>query len=192
MLTDGQMESNASPSILSVSRDAVQMPLGAAQPIFDYWQSICGDQFAPAWGSDFRLDELDIKLLPEISVVDVVNGGETYKYRYWGTRHARVKGFEMTGKFIDDGPSELVKSFGYHQFGEILRERRPLTFVYRVEYPGKIHSDHFTLRVPISDDGNNVTKIVSYQDLHTNRKDWEVLFMNFTRCLESNSPGSFF
>jgi hypothetical protein len=140
-------------------------PLGNGQSIYDYWAKVRGANFAPRWGDDFKLSEIDFKLLPEMSVVDVINNGEGFRYRFWGTKNVETKGFEMTGKLMDEGPSPIFIEHGKIQFEAVLSSRKPLVFVYEVAYLKSWKRAWQSLRLPISDDGHTISKIATYQDL---------------------------
>lgn len=153
-----------------------EVDLGRAGRVFEYWESCRGSAIAPRWGSDFRLYELPADILPNISVVDVLDGGERYYYRFWGTNNVVIKGFEMSQKYLEQSPVESVRTNGYHQFGVMVRERRPLVFLYEAVYRAEVNVGCVTLRLPLSSDGVTVDKIASYQDLNMRRNAWQNLF----------------
>ncbi len=53
----------------------------------------------PHWG-DHLMAALDIA--PLLIVKDVINGGEAYVNRFWGTRLTAAFGFDATGKRLED------------------------------------------------------------------------------------------
>lgn len=153
-----------------------QVELGPAADFLGFWESCRGTTFAPRWGTDFRLGDLPAEILPNVSVVDVIDGGRRYYYRFWGSNNVVVKGFEMSQKYLDQSPVEDVRRNGGHQFGVMVRERRPLIFLYESDYRTEVNVGCLTLRVPLSSDGETVDKVTSYQDLNIRRKAWEELF----------------
>jgi hypothetical protein len=165
-----------------------EVDLGRAGHVLEFWENCRGTAFAPRWGSDFRLSDLPTDILPNVSVVDVIDGGERYYYRFWGTNNVTIKGFEMSQKYLDQSPVESVRRNGYHQFGVMVRERRPLVFLYEAVYRDKINVGCVTLRLPLSSDGVTVDKIASYQDLNMRRNAWQNLFDTLRQQPMSTAP----
>lgn len=153
-----------------------QVDLGPAAFFVDFWKACRGAAFAPRWSADFRLADLPDDVVPNVSVVDVIDGGARYFYRFWGSNNAVMKGYEMSQRYLEDVPFDSVRANGERQFAEVIRRREPLAFIYVSEYR---HSTVgcFTLRVPLSSDGVSVDKIASYQDLAHRRNDWVDLFV---------------
>lgn len=153
-----------------------QIDLGPAARFLNFWNDCRGDRLAPRWGADFRLVDLPVDVLPNVSVVDVIDGGRRYFYRFWGSNNVVIKGFEMSQKYLEDSPASCIRANGVHQFGEVLRQRRPLVFLYESAYQHGLNVGCFTLRAPLSSDGEVVDKIASFQDLALRHDDWEELF----------------
>lgn len=153
-----------------------QVELGPAAAFLDHWDRSRGAAMAPRWGADYRLSDLPIALVPNVSVVDVIDGGARYYYRFWGTNNVIIKGFEMSQRYLDDSPVACIRENGAHQFAAIIQQQRPLVFLYESAYCAQTTVGCFTIRVPLSSDGETVDKIASYQDLALRRQEWEGLF----------------
>jgi hypothetical protein len=155
--------------------DAGEIDLGRAQTVLEYWDRVRGDAFAPAWVSQFKLPDLPVRLVPDMTVIDRVDSGQNFYYRFWGSNHAVMKGFEMTGKTIDETPNKEIQRIGTRQLETVVQRRRPTVFVYAIDYPRRHKPTEFILRLPLSDDGTTVNRIVSYQDLASDSAKWDLL-----------------
>jgi hypothetical protein len=129
-------------------------------PAFAYWQDKRGDLFAPK-KRDIRLDELPTKLIPSIALVDFVGEPIDYHYRFFGSNLVQVSGMELTGKryFADK-----IQGYGFVNeklFPQLIEQKEPI--FHRVTWQsirGLIY--HTTsARLPLSDDGQNVTGAVT-------------------------------
>jgi hypothetical protein len=150
-----------------------------SKSIYDVWDRARGTKFAPAFGRDFKIDELDVSIIPCLSIVDVIDGGQDYFYRFWGTRNVEVKGLEMTGKYMSEGPLPQVIKYGHEQFSALIQRREPTAFVYVGPYKSPIQRQQTTFRSPLSSDGETVDGILSYQDLNHQTLDWSTRFKDF-------------
>lgn len=149
---------------------------GRSAEVLAYWQAKKGDAIAPAWNKTFFLEDLGWDVLPNMSVVDIVDEGRDYRYRYWGTNNAHRKGFEMTGKLLSESPLQASIGNGRTQFKEVVRQRKPLAIIYVLEYLKYTPLDQITFRFPLSSDGETIDKIVTYQDLDEKPDNWAGLF----------------
>lgn len=152
------------------------VPIGDSNLLLDYWQAGCGAQFAPMWSRDFSLEDLPTGLIPNLAVVDVLDGGLDYFYRFWGTNNTNRKGYKMSGKLLTASPHPGTIQSGFEQFGWVLREKRPMALAFHPHYGVKSLSNQMTYRFPLSSDGVTVDKIVSYQPLNLDPKSWQELF----------------
>jgi len=150
---------------------------GGAAVVLTHWNRARGDRFAPAFGRDFHLDDLPVDIIPSLTVVDVLRGGEDYFYRFWGTESVVRKGFEMTGKRLSEAPTREGRKIGFEQYGAVLAERKPLAIVYNATYlSSAAASRQLTFRFPLSGDGERIDKIITYQNLRQHPADWEDLY----------------
>ncbi|PIW26805.1 MAG: hypothetical protein COW30_13190 [Rhodospirillales bacterium CG15_BIG_FIL_POST_REV_8_21_14_020_66_15] len=155
--------------------EVTDIDLGEGRAVLDYWERVRGDAFAPAWSRQFRLTELPTRVVPGMTVIDRVDGGQTFYYRFWGTHHMAMKGFEMTGKTIDQAPNKDIQRIGTRQLETVIQRRRPTVFLYTIDYPRRHKPSEFILRLPLSDDGETVNRVASFQDLTSPTARWEIL-----------------
>lgn len=146
--------------------------------ILKYWDLSLGRFVAPRYGKEFLLDELSPAVIPSLSIVDILDGGDDYRYRFWGSLNVDIKGFEMTGKLLSDGPIVDVINFGRRQFSEVIMAKEPLTFTYYGPYRSPVRRMQLTSRFPLSSDGENIDMILSYQNLRQQSDEWSVMYQN--------------
>ena len=140
--------------------------------VWDRWR---GERFAPRWHMP-HMTELPSAVLAYVTVVDVRSEPDEYVYRYWGSGHVLVKGAELTGRPVSRyGPPALREVF-VEEFRRVTEGRRPLGFRHRVDIGGDDTLFQDTLRMPLSDDGETVTEVLSYADWRSRQKDWQRIF----------------
>jgi len=134
----------------------------------DYWASVKGEAFAPSW-KQFNLSRLNPKLVPYVIVADAVydpSGREVIDFviRFWGTGQTEWKGADKTGKRTRDFP-QFRGPEGWEEYLRVVQEKRPIASrdtVYREQYGKRVNIEQTQVRVPLSDDGVNVTKVATF------------------------------
>lgn len=149
--------------------------LGEGQSVLDYWERVRGAAIAPAWLHQFKLTDLPTHVVPGMTVIDRVDGGQNFFYRFWGTNHTTMKGFEMTGKTVDQAPNKDIQRIVTRQLETVIQRRLPTVFLYTVDYPRRHRPTEFVLRLPLSDDGVTVDRIATFQDLASPSARWELV-----------------
>ncbi|UTW53374.1 hypothetical protein KFF05_08575 [bacterium SCSIO 12827] len=133
-----------------------------------YWSSVKGEAFAPTW-KQFNLSRLNPKLVPYVIVADAVyspSGGEVIDFiiRFWGTGQTEWKGADKTGKRTRDFPQYRGPE-GWEEYLRVVREKKPIASrdtVYREQYGKRVNIEQIQVRVPLSDDGNLVSKVATF------------------------------
>lgn len=150
---DGDNRPVASTAVI----DPEEVSNSGIQACVAYWDGRRAGAFAPRW-EDFHLYELPSPVLPYILVLDVLPDGD-FRYRYWGSGHTLYHNRDYTGKRVSEMENAWAADLLRQQYGQVIEVRRPLVFVNSyegVDIP--LHS----LRMPLSDDGKNVTHLISY------------------------------
>ena len=139
------------------------------QQIYRYWRSKCvGDRLPKR--SDIDPSEIP-RLLPQLTIVEVVADERRYIYRLIGTREAEVRGNDPTGKSIAEsffGPS-LDNVLGCYD--KVVATREPLYDDDEYVTPDGRFSDDETLFLPLAEDGQTVNRILvfgTYSELSRN------------------------
>jgi hypothetical protein len=133
----------------------------------EFWTTMKRDVFAPSW-KQFDLSKLSPKLLPYVIVADAIydpSGSEIVDFviRFWGTGQTKWKGTDKTGKRVRDYPQYRGPE-GWKEYLDVVRERRPIASrdtVYREQFGKSVNVEQVQVRLPLSDDGINVTKVAT-------------------------------
>ena len=127
--------------------------------VLSYWEDARQDAFAPPW-SRFRLDELPPQAVPWCSVVDVVKQPLDFVVRFWGSMRRDLYGQEITGLRVSLGDNHVSNAM-FEQNAVVVRRKRPTYFRLVARREGGPWVNYGFLRLPISDDGEQVDKVFS-------------------------------
>ena len=146
----------------------------------DHCEDLRGGRAFPRW-SDLKLYQLDSAVLPYMAVVDVTRAPDDFVYRYWGTGHTALKGVDMTGKPVSRITATELARIGLRQYQLILEQRRPLIFLHDLKAYGPWKDQiQVAARVPFSEDGETIDKVVSYSNYDEDRELWSERFHQAT------------
>lgn len=137
-----------------------QLVLQGQQELFDYWLRSAGGRPMPA-RSD--IDPLKVpQLLPNIGLIELKGCVDDAAFRLAGTRLHDIYGQEITGKRLDDVFSGEQASYWRRIHASVAGMGAPLNGVVRGPAKGRDHIVLFWLRLPLSDDGGRVDRILCY------------------------------
>jgi len=146
--------------------------------VLEYWQEAKNGRSAPTW-TDFDLMCLPSQLIPTTSVVDVIEGGEDFRYRFWGSGFTTVLGYDLTGQMASELLPNSLADVAMKLHREVVDAKRPVASVAEVEDNGLLSSFRIVLRRPLSEDGDavshNVTVIEYPQGAFASREMFEEL-----------------
>ncbi len=128
--------------------------------VYDYWRSCAQHRLMPA-RSD--LDPMAMRhYLPDICLIDILDGLPDAVVRLAGTRVRSVYGFELTGKCLGD--LEWGEKAGYWRavYRRLVEKSVPLQGAVQGPIRRREHITLFWLRLPLSDDGQTVNKVLCY------------------------------
>ena len=132
----------------------------AIQEMYRYWRSKCDGDRLPR---RCDIDPFDFRrVLPQITIVEVVPDERRYVYRLVGTMEVEIRGRDPTGKSVIEGffgPS-LENVLGCYD--TVVETRRPLYDNEKFVTPSGRFSDDETLFLPLADDGRNVNRVLVF------------------------------
>jgi len=128
--------------------------------LYDYWQQTAGARRMPA-RSDINPFSVP-KLLPCIGLIDLTEGLAEARFRLAGTRLRDVYGEEITGKRIDRVFAGACADYWHEIHARVAEEGLPLHGVVRGPAQGRDHIVLSWLRLPLSQDGAQVDRILCY------------------------------
>ena len=134
----------------------------AHEELFAYWASLREGAQLPGRR---HLDPGDIKrLLPTVSLIDVLNGpegaGPDYRIRLAGTGLYGVYGREITGKRLSDIYSTAAADYWRTELRRVVADKRPAVGAHNLAWRGASHMSILWLRLPLASDGEDVDMIL--------------------------------
>jgi hypothetical protein len=137
-----------------------QLVVQGQRELFDYWLQSAGARRMPA-RSD--LDPLRVpRLLPHIGLIDVRDGVDGATFRLAGTRLHDVYGQEITGKRAGEVFTGEQAGYWHRIHSRLAAKGSPLSGVVRGPAKGRDHILLFWLRLPLSEEGGRVDRILCY------------------------------
>ena len=146
--------------MLSERAFRAQLVTQGQRELYDYWRETAGFRAMPA-RSDINPFSVP-KLLPCIGLIDLTEGLAEAQFRLAGTRLRDVYGDEITGKRIDRVFAGACADYWRDIHAKVAGEGSPLHGVVRGPAPGRDHIVLFWLRLPLSQDGSKVDRILCY------------------------------
>ncbi len=150
-------------------------PSPAFQTVIDYWDSKCGEKFAPSWDS-IDLMDLPPEILPNCMVVDIKDPIIETRYRFFGTGIVQLIGAEMTRQTLADIKSEAKLDHIINQYQHVVNARKPVIFL--AAYMGQSGQKlcDLMLRLPLPDDMERVSNVISFEDFGDYSHDLQELY----------------
>ncbi len=130
------------------------------------WQAWRGNRRLPA-RSDFQPEDLRY-LLGSLFLLDVVppsqpGAAPRFRYRLFGSRVAQYRGFDLTGRYLDQHPDPAFAAAASHAYAPILAARRPLWADVNGHSAAGMHFQFEALVLPLSSDGENIDMVLAAQ-----------------------------
>ncbi|NQV98837.1 MAG: PAS domain-containing protein [Rhodospirillales bacterium] len=145
--------------IAYLERPLAELP-DSFQTVYAYWHLLRGRRFAPTW-QEFDMMQIPPALLPSTLVKDVERDPLAFRYRFYGTHFARLWDRDLTGKTTDDIASPLLAQVIRQTLTHFIAQKQPAFYLLHIGPRLNDHRLQVQLRLPISNDGETVTNIVS-------------------------------
>jgi hypothetical protein len=104
--------------------------------------------------------ELPRKLLPNIQIIEVVDGGARFRYRLVGTASVDAFGSDYTGRYVDEMFSDDRLNFIRSIYSTVHRTKIPLFSLNRYHTTKNIDLFAYRIYMPLSEDGTEVDNIL--------------------------------
>jgi hypothetical protein len=128
-------------------------------PAYEYWRSKCGARAMPRRRD---IDPTEIpRLLPNIQITELVDGGKRIRFRLAGTAIVEAYGAQLAGKYIDEVFSGKRLSFIEANYRKICSEKRPIMVRNRYHSSRNVELICTRLVMPMSEDGETVNQCLS-------------------------------
>jgi len=137
------------------------------QKVLAYWRELNGEELRCSF-RQFHLSSLPPVVLPSTMIIDVFADSSKNRFRFWGTKMTYIYGRDMTGHCpYDLTPPEMAAVIrAKHEKMAAKPKASASTYVF-LRDSGVEHS-HYALRLPLSDDGENLSHIAIIVDLSAN------------------------
>lgn len=138
-------------------------PVAAArahEELFGYWASLRRSGRLPS-RSDIVPDDFK-RLLPTVSLIDVLDEAADYRFRLAGTGLYGVYGREITGRRLVDIYNTAAADYWRVELSQVVKERKPAVGVHNLAWRGASHLSILWLRLPLASNGTDVDMILGY------------------------------
>lgn len=137
-----------------------QLVIDNQRKLYDYWRQAAGLRRMPSRGD---IDPVAIaELLPGIGILKVGKTLDDLSYRLAGTRLREIFGLEVTNRLVFDLDLGDKRDYWRAAYRKVIEERIPMQGAVKGPIANRDHLILFWLRLPLSEDGETVDKILSY------------------------------
>lgn len=143
-----------------------------------YWNSLTGKGQVPTW-SEFNLMELPPRLISHTHIFDVLDNGNDFLCRFWGTALTEIVGMEMTGKRV----SEIHSSQRF--IDTVFREmkittdlRAPRATNSYLKSKSGLMKFQILLRLPLANESGDVGHCMTLTDFRSQKDQIKNVFRN--------------
>jgi hypothetical protein len=134
--------------------------LRAHEELFAYWAGLRRRGALPGRGD---LDPNRIKrLLPTVSLTQVLREPRDYRMRLAGTGLYGVYGGEITGRRLEDVYNAAAADYWREELDKVVEDRRPQVGKHSMAWRGAAHMTLLWLRLPLATNGKDVDVILGY------------------------------
>jgi hypothetical protein len=142
----------------------------------EYWRGLpvhSGTEMPAA--SDFDLLGIPTSILPTTHIVDVINDGNDFRYRFWGSGFRAYLGYDGTGMSTATLMPAEIREPVRKAYADVVHARAPLAMLSEFERGGDMPRQGFQrfIRFPLAGPDGTVAQVVSlveflmdYHDAH--------------------------
>jgi hypothetical protein len=132
----------------------------AHEELFAYWAARRQGARLPARRD---IDPAGFKrLLPTVSLIDVLQDPVDFRLRLAGTGLYGVYGREITGRRLGEVYNSSAADYWRVELSKLVAERRPAVGVHSLAWRGASHLSILWLRLPLASNGCDVDMILGY------------------------------
>jgi hypothetical protein len=128
-------------------------------PVYAYWRTLCGENDVPAFD---RLDPVDfpIAVLPYLTLLDVIDGGQSFRVRLVGTGTTAAVGRNATGDHLDANVTGEISLAALKRYRAVIEARRPVLDIVDYEMPDGTGFKNRLLTLPFSREGDLIDRLL--------------------------------
>jgi len=134
---------------------------GDTVTLYRYWRGKCRGRHMPA-RADIDPVEMPARLLPGITLVDVVRDARRFVYRLVGTGEVEVRGNDPTGRSVADGFFGFSVEDALSCYTKVVETRAPLLDTAPFVATNGRYISEETIFLPLSEDGTDVNMVLVF------------------------------
>lgn len=158
------------PRYVTIDIDAIRDP--GFRSIMEFWQQRRSERLAPAWNRDVHFLDFDSAVIPRMILVQLDGLPGIGIYRFWGTGVKTYEGSDQTGGRVNTQETPEMADDMVAQYEDVIASRVPRCYATRVRLRDTDLKYEASLRLPFSDDGERIDRVLSI-DLYA--KNWSKL-----------------
>ncbi len=128
-------------------------------PVYDYWRLKCRESGLPRPG-DIDPAHIPPGILPYLTLLDVIDGGTTFRVRLVGTASAAASGGDHTGKYLEETMPGEVLAAALARYRAAIAHRRPVLTYADYDMLGGERVRNRMMVFPLSSDGAVVDRLL--------------------------------
>lgn len=141
-----------------IVREVAELHHGPLTELLDLWQSAAPEMDLP--GRQHFGPETMVPILDKVFLIDVLDGGERFRYRLIGTRVAEWSGGDATGQHLDDPACGENRWQFIDLVRTAVRSRQPVvTIGQRAIFDGSAHLFD-RMMLPLARDGETIDMVI--------------------------------
>ena len=149
-----------------------------------YWESLAkqAPHAIPAI-EDFDLFQLPPAVLPTTHVVDVLNDGRDFRFRFWGSGFRDYLGYDGTGLSTEDLKPSAIAEPVRAAYKTVVDEARPFAMISEFQRGATTQITGFQtfIRLPLANADGSVGQIVSVVEFQMNDHEAQKLVADMGR-----------
>lgn len=125
--------------------------------VFEYWLSLKEAELGPLY-SMFHMDDLPVRMIPASMLYDVIDGGQSFRYRFFGTDRVKSHGEDYTNRYLSEVTPHAMALKIAAENTEVVKSKQPLV----VNTVAALNDEEFQyslMRLPLFDDAGDVARI---------------------------------
>lgn len=140
----------------AVSPEAATLPKGP-KLVLEHWESL-SDGKTGVHFSNFHLDNLPIRMIPASMVYDVIENGQDYRYRFFGSDRVKSHGEDYTNRYVSEITPPIMALKIAAENAQILKSKKPV-IVNTIAAVGDEEFQYSLMRLPLFGDDGDVVRI---------------------------------
>lgn len=147
----------------------------------DYWATLIESGHLPKI-SDFELLKCPLESIPLIHIVDVIDGGNEFQYRFWGSGFRNHLGYDGTGLHSKDlRPKQIVDPVRA-AYRKVVAEGRAIAMMSEFERGKSADMLGFQrfVRLPLITESGEIGQVVSVVEFLQDYRDSQSIITEFS------------